>query len=158
MAHEAGHDHPLAIAARRALAVSRGAIADLAASDAPTARAALRRVADELEVRFGVQVSVDADDAELSAGAREDVIRIVREAIVNAARAQAQTIAVSLARNRNRYVLRILDDGTGIDSGEVKVRPGFGLRSMRERATSLGGGISARPASGGGTELEVVFP
>jgi signal transduction histidine kinase len=158
MAREAGHDHPLAIAARRALAVSRGAIADLAASDAPSAGAALRRVADELEVRFGVQVRVDADDTELSPGARDDVIRIVREAIVNAAHAQARTIAVSLARHRNRYVLRVLDDGNGIDSGDVKARPGFGLRSMRERAASLGGGMSARPASGGGTELEVVFP
>lgn len=66
IAREAGDDHPLAIAASRALAVSRGAIADLSASDAPSARAALRRVADELEVRFGVQVTIYAEDAGLS--------------------------------------------------------------------------------------------
>ena len=40
IAREAGEEHPLAIAARRALALSRGAIADLSASDAPSARAA----------------------------------------------------------------------------------------------------------------------
>jgi signal transduction histidine kinase len=145
------------IAARRALAVSRGAIADLSAAEAPTATAALRHVADELEVRYGVSVSVDSDDIELRPDAREDVIRIVREAIVNAARAHAQSVAVSLTRNGERFVLRVLDDGIGIGT-ELKARPGFGVRAMRERATSLGGGLTARPARHGGTELKVVFP
>jgi signal transduction histidine kinase len=158
IAREEGDDHPLAIAARRALAVSRGAIADLSASDAPSAQSALRQVADELEVRFGVQVEVGAHNAELSPAARENVTRIVREAIVNAAHGHARNIAVSLVRSRSQHVLRVLDDGVGIDAGAVNVRPGYGLRSMRERATSLGGGLTARPATGGGTELEVVFP
>jgi signal transduction histidine kinase len=156
IAREGGEDHPLAIAARRALAVSRGAIADLSASHAPSAGAALRQVADELEVRFGVRVSVDADVAELSRDARDDVVRIVREAIVNAAHAQARNVVVSLVRSQESFVLRVLDDGVGIGA-ELKARPGFGLRAMRERAVSLGGGLSTRPARDGGTELEVVF-
>ncbi len=158
IAREAGEDHPLAIAARRALAVSRGAIADLSASDAPSLRAALRQIADELEVRFGVSVDVAVDVAELSREAREDLIRIVREAIVNAAKGHARNIAVSMARNGDVFVLRVRDDGAGIGSGEVTSRAGFGLRSMRDRAASLGGGLIARPALGGGTEVEVMFP
>ena len=158
IANEAGEDHPLVIAARRALAVSRGAIADLSASEAPSTRAALRQVADELAFRFGIDVEVEADDASLSPAARENVIRIVREAIVNAAKGQAENVAVSLTRSQNRYVLRVLDNGTGIGSGEIKARAGFGLRSMRERAASLGGALTARSPLGGGTELEVVFP
>jgi signal transduction histidine kinase len=157
IAKEAGEDHPLAIAARRALAVSRGAIADLSAAEAPTATAALRQVADELEVRFGVRVAVDGGEVELRRDAREDVVRIVREAIVNAARAQARYIAVSLTRQGDGFVLRVLDDGMGIGN-ELNARPGFGVRAMRERAASLGGGLIARPAQDGGTELEVVFP
>jgi signal transduction histidine kinase len=50
-----GPEHPLAIAARRALAASRGAIVDVSAAAAPTTYAALRQVADELEERFGVE-------------------------------------------------------------------------------------------------------
>jgi signal transduction histidine kinase len=158
IAQEAGEDHPLAIAARRALAMSRGAIADLSATDAPSAGAALRQVADELEIRFGVRVSVNAEDIELSRDAREDVVRIVREAIVNAAHGQARNIVVSLTRDKERFILRVLDDGAGIRGAELKARPGFGLRAMGERATSLGGGLTARAARDGGTELEVVFP
>lgn len=155
---ESGEDHPVAVAARRALAASRGAIADLSASDASSVEAALRSVAGELEVRFGVRVAVDADDTQLSRAARDGVVRIAREAIVNAARAGSRNIVVSLARKGERFVLRVLDDGDGIQTGELKERAGFGLRAMHERATALGGGLTARPASGGGTELEVVFP
>jgi signal transduction histidine kinase len=158
IARETGEDHPIAIAARRALAVSRGAIADLSASDAASAKAALRQVADELEIRFGVRVSVEADDVELSCDVREDVVRIAREAIVNAARAGARNIVLSLARDGARFVLRVSDDGAGIRSGELNGRPGFGLNAMRERTTALGGALTARPAPGGGTELEVMFP
>jgi signal transduction histidine kinase len=158
IATEEGEDHPLAIAARRALAVSRGAIADLSASEAPSASAALHQMADELEPRLGLSIEIDAENAELQGDAREDVIRIVREAIVNAAHGEARNITVSLARRGDRFVLRIRDDGVGIGSGPAKSRPGFGLRSMRERAASLGGGLDAQPAFGGGTELEVTFP
>jgi signal transduction histidine kinase len=157
IAREAGEEHPLAVAARRALAVSRGAIADLSAAEAPTAIAALRQVADELEVRFGVRISVEGDEIELPSDARENVVRIAREAIVNAARAEAGNIIVSLTRSGGSSVLRVLDDGVGIGT-ERGSRPGFGVKSMRERAVSLGGGVTARAAREGGTELEVVFP
>ena len=50
-----GSEHPLVIAARRALDASRGLIADLAARSAPTTGAALALVANELGRRFGVQ-------------------------------------------------------------------------------------------------------
>ncbi|MGZ6652150.1 MAG: histidine kinase, partial [Solirubrobacteraceae bacterium] len=56
-----GSDRPddvLMLAARRALAISRGTIVDLSASDAPTTEAALRQVADELAARFTVLVDV----------------------------------------------------------------------------------------------------
>jgi signal transduction histidine kinase len=158
ISQEAGEDHPIAIAARRALAVSRGAIADLSAADAPTANAALRQVADELQVRFPVRVCVEADETELSGATREDVVRIAREAMINAANGEARNIVVSLSRRGQVIVLRVLDDGVGIEGGDVKARPGFGLRAMHERADALGGGLTARVIPGGGTELEVVFP
>jgi signal transduction histidine kinase len=158
IAREIGEEHPLAIAARRALAVSRGAIAELSASDAPTAEAALRQVADELELRFAVRITVDAAERELTSQAREHVVRIAREAIVNAAKAQARNIVVTLERRAGQSVLRVRDDGRGMDAAAEKPqRAGYGLRSMTERAASLGGGLTARKPVGGGTELEVVF-
>jgi signal transduction histidine kinase len=157
IARQAGEDHPLAVAARRALAVSRGAIADLSATEAPSANIALRQVADELEIRFGIGVVVQAEETDLSGRAREDVVRIAREAIVNAAKGRAQHIVVTLDRTGNQFVLRVLDDGAGIASAGIKSRPGFGMKAMGQRAAALGGRLTARDVAGGGTELKVVF-
>ena len=51
-------EHPLMIAARNALAASRGVIADLSASTAATTEAALRVIGDELRHRYGLQIAV----------------------------------------------------------------------------------------------------
>ncbi len=159
---ELGPEHPLVIAARRTLAASRGAIVDLSASAAPTTGAALRQVADELEGRFGVLVNVkikpeqrlpgshDLDRAE-----REEVVRIAREAIVNAVQhGGAQRIDVELDYG-GPQLLRVSDDGCGIGAGPVQSKGGFGLPTMRARADSIGGRLVARRKAGGGTELEV---
>jgi signal transduction histidine kinase len=159
LARELGTEHPLAIAARRALAVSRGAIAELSAPDAPTAGDALREVADELGGRFDMQVDVHAKPLALTPSAREDVVRIAREAIVNAARhGRAEKVVVSLTPENDGLVLKVRDDGVGIGAAAASEHGGFGFMSMRERATALGGSLSARTATSGGTELELVVP
>jgi len=157
-------DGVLMLAARRALAASRGQIGDLSASDAPTAEAALRRVADELAARFDVtvQVTVKAGTnttrtSELDSFRREEIVRIAREAIVNAAaHGGAQFIEVTLDRHGSALRLRICDDGSGIAEGALAAGNGFGVPTMRARAAALGGRLIARSRLDGGTELEVV--
>ncbi len=155
-----GPEHPLALASRGALAASRGVTADLAAAEEPTAEAALRQVAAELSTRFGVRVVVrlgdgTGDAANDFAGAdREQLVRIAREAIVNAARhGRAQTVTVFLDRLRPLRLL-VTDDGCGI-SGSMD-RGGFGLTMMRARAGLLGARLSVRAGAAGGTEVEVL--
>ena len=98
-----GAEHPLTVAARSALAASRGFITDLSASDAPTTAAALRAVANELSIRHGVSVTVEVHGEDLAARTREAVVRIAREAIVNAVQhGQAQHIAVTLETHDDR--------------------------------------------------------
>ena len=152
-----GDDHPIAVAARRALAASRDRLGDLSASGAPNVREALRKVADDLAVRFGINIDVQSHEVAPEVD-REAVVRIVREAIVNAARhGNAQNVHVSLLVEEGRLVLRVQDDGRGLGSAELR-REGFGLTSMRQRARELGGRLDVRPRDEGGTELEVVFP
>jgi signal transduction histidine kinase len=157
---ELGTEHPLALASRGALAASRGVIADLAAAEEPTAEAALRRVAAELSARFGVRVIVRIGDgigyaANDFAGAdREQLVRIAREAIVNAARhGRAQTITVFLDRSRPLRLV-VTDNGCGINA--PMDRGGFGLTMMRARARRLGASLSIRAGAAGGTEVEVL--
>jgi signal transduction histidine kinase len=156
-----GPEHPLMLATRHALAASRGVIADLTASAAPSTEAALQMVAADLEHRYDVQVNVrvDTDAAivpgdELDAARREDLIRIAREAIVNAAmHGTARHVDVVLLRRPGTLLMRVSDDGRGITDAQ---RAGFGLQTMRARAASLGGQLSAHPRAGGGTELELL--
>jgi signal transduction histidine kinase len=153
-----GPEHPLTVAARRALAASRGVIADVSATYAPNAAAALRAVAHELSVRHGVSITVEADGEDLTAPKREAVVRIAREAIVNAVQhGQAKHIAVSLETRDNELALRISDDGRGLRDG-VAADPlrGFGLRAMRERAAAIGGDLMMDELSEGGTAVEAV--
>jgi len=159
LAQESGAEHPLAIAARRALAVSRGAIAELSADEAPSTGEALREVAAELAGRFDIHVEVRAERIAVTSTDREDVVRIAREAIVNAARhGRAQNVVVSLIRAQDKVVLTVRDDGVGIGATGAPLGGGFGFRSMRERAAALGGRLTARAPADGGTELELVLP
>lgn len=154
-------DHPLMIAARQALTASRGVIADLTACAAPTTEAALRLIADELAHRFGLEVNVQVEtdsaaslDDDLAPAQRENLIRIAREAIVNAAlHGNARHVDVVLLRRGGTLLMRVSDDGRGIAEWQ---RPGFGLRTMTARAASLGGQLNARARVGGGTDLELL--
>jgi signal transduction histidine kinase len=159
-----GEAHPLTVAARRALASSRETIVDLSASRASSTSEAIRTVADELEARFGIEVTVnDYRDGEgtardLAPRAREQAVRIAREAIVNAARhGGARHVEVTLEVHAARCLLRISDDGSGIEPAALASSTGFGLRTMRARAAELGAELTTRDRLSGGTVLELSF-
>ena len=161
-----GDDHPLTVAARRALASSRETIVDLSASHADSTSAAIRTVADELEARFDIAVTVndrigtDTSGHDLPPRVREQSVRIAREAIVNAARhGGAQHVEVTLEGDDVRsLILRISDDGSGIEPDALTSSTGFGLQTMRARAAELGAELTAQPQISGGTVLEVSMP
>ena len=158
---ELGEDHPLVIATRRALAVSRSTISELSDPGGTTAHESLEAVARELGERFNISVAVNAQLVrDLEPHEREHVTRIAREAIANAARhGGARNVIVSLRQTDIGVALRVVDDGTGIVGADLLPAPeGFGLRSMRERAAALGGQLNVRQPPMGGTELEVVLP
>ena len=158
-----GPEHPLMIATRRALDASRGAITDLWASTAPSTEAALRLIADELEHRFDVEIAVRMEtstqrrcDDQLTSADREHVVRIVREAIVNAVlHGIARHVDVEVLNRGEELLVRVSDDGHGIGDALCQ---GFGWRTMRARADSLGGELSAHRRADGGTALELIVP
>jgi signal transduction histidine kinase len=155
-----GEGHPLSRAVRHALAVSRTTITDLSENKSTSPRETLEAIAHELGERFGAQVVVDVAPAlALTPDSRDQVARIAREAIANAARhGHASHIVVSLQPLGVAAVLRVVDDGCGINAGAETAVEGFGIRTMRERAAALGGTFSVRPAGATGTNLEVIFP
>jgi signal transduction histidine kinase len=160
-AEELGDDHPVVVAAKRALALSRSTISELSDPDGATAAESLEAVAQELRERFGISIAVNSHlDRDLAPQEREHVTRIAREAIANAARhGRARNVIVSLRQTEHGIALRVIDDGCGILGVDlVPAAEGFGLRSMRERAAALGGQLNVHQPRRGGTELEVVLP
>jgi signal transduction histidine kinase len=82
--------------------------------------------------------------------------RIAREAVHNAQRhADAATIMVSVGRIGEWLVLTVTDDGRGCPSDAPG---GLGLRSMRERASEVGGTLTMRSAPGTGVMVRAELP
>jgi signal transduction histidine kinase len=146
-------------AADRALDEARRAITVLSLSAPQSLVTALTQTAEDLGARLGVPVLVDLDEhAEVDADVAEQLLRIAREGLTNAAvHADAHYVTVSLREATDGgYRLVIADDGRGFDPDDVDPTR-FGLVSMRERAASFGGVFSVDSSPGGGTRLEVTF-
>ncbi len=94
-----------------------------------------------------------------------DVVRLVQEAVSNAARhAGARTIRVTLMAEPGRCVLQIIDDGRGMPD-TLAVGPdtiqgtGRGLAGMRRRALRLGGTLQILSGDHGrGTVVRLQLP
>ena len=149
-------DH-LVSAADRALDESRRAIAALTKPIDQPLYVALSQEAQEVAARIGIEVDLDLDHTiEVDGPTRETLLRIVREAVTNAGRhGEAGHISIRLSNGRGLH-LEVKDDGKGFDP--VDDRAGFGLHSMRERATALGGEFTLASSPGHGTEIQVVLP
>jgi signal transduction histidine kinase len=149
-------DGGLALAAQRALDESRRAIAALTRPvDEPVAQA-IAQAAEEVAGRWGARVQlVLAEAADVAPEVREELIRIVREAVANAARHAGTGRVLVEVGGGGRLRLRVADDGCGFDPAAPHA--GHGIVSMRERAQALGATLSVRSGPDAGTEVEVLL-
>ena len=135
----------IAAAARQALREMRLLLYELRPATQQTARVAetlLLRL-DAVESRAGIAVHAEIDENLVLPTAWEaDVYWIAIEALNNSLKhASAKRIHVQLAHAENSLVLTVEDDGSGFlpeQAGHAQ-SGGFGLRSMRDRASRLGG-------------------
>jgi signal transduction histidine kinase len=155
---EAGPFAHIAAAAERALDESRTAIAALSHDVDESLDVVLAQAAEDVAARTGAHIRFELEPGiRVSPDVREDLARIVREAVSNAARhGEASNVSVALS-NTDSLRVRITDDGKGFDPDAPRHR-GFGLTSMRERAEVRGGVVHVRSKPGQGTEVEVVLP
>jgi len=120
----------------------------------------LERYADDVVDRFGLPVEFDCDGSlpELPSRTKADLLRIVQEALSNAARhADAETIRLSVGAQDGLVSLTVEDDGRGFDAGGVPAGH-VGLQVMRERAAMIGGQLTIGSSPGGGTRVIVTVP
>jgi two-component system NarL family sensor kinase len=120
---------------------------------------ALRQLARDFEQTTEVNVTCCEivensrfdDDVEIA------LFRIAQEAVRNAVRhGHADNIGVDLEMNGDALTLTVADDGGGFDVRQPNTGS-LGLRTMQERAVSIGGTFSLE-SSPTGTTLEVSVP
>lgn len=99
----------------------------------------------DIDLRF----QIESLNASLPESVQLTVMRLLQESLTNVARhAGAHHVEVSLVGEDDKIVLRVSDDGVGLDDNPLPDR--FGLLGMRERVAELKGELSFdRPASGG---------
>jgi len=122
-------------------------------------RSALVSLGSELSEHSGLRVSPQLD-GELPTLSREDelvVYRVAQESLVNVVRhARATRAELSLQAENGEVVLRVRDDGKGIDA--MGLRSGNGVRGMRERALLVGADLRVVKVAPHGTEVQLRLP
>jgi signal transduction histidine kinase len=151
------HLELVASSAQRALDDSRFVIGALTRASGQRLGASLALQAQEFARRWGLTVELEIEeDLHLAPEKEHAVLRIVGEALSNAARhAEASTVAIRMGGRDGRLHVAVHDDGRGFDlEAEGAAASGFGLRSMRERVELLGGDLRLESEPGRGTRVE----
>lgn len=119
----------------------------------------LRDLTVELAHRTGMRIDRTLPPALPALTADQELViyRVAQEGLTNALRhAGAERIELSLADTGGTVTLVVRDDGRGSDG--TPRRPAGGVRTMHERAMSVGAQVRIDAARGGGTEVRLVLP
>lgn len=118
---------------------------------------ALRWLVENLHERYGVTIRFQDPQAPPTLDETRNVVlfRSVRELLINAAKhAQASSVALSVRETAGRLVVRVSDDGVGMEN-DIEHNSGTGLVSMRERLAHIGGALQIKSERGAGTTVEI---
>lgn len=117
--------------------------------------------AKDFEKRTGIRCEIKIPVGILSLEKDPSIalFRIFQEALTNAARhSKADSIQVSCLEEGQFLILKIQDNGIGIDPKKMNQSKSLGLIGMRERAVVLGGEVSITAGSEKGTSVIVKIP
>ncbi|KQV78212.1 PAS domain S-box protein [Rhizobacter sp. Root1221] len=121
---------------------------------------AIRDEARRFQDRSGVTTTVETAISSLPGSAVATALfRILQELLTNTARhANASCLSIALVDEPGAWVLRVRDDGVGIDIDTVNQTTSLGLLGMTERAEAIGGTFSVARHPEGGTVATVTVP
>jgi signal transduction histidine kinase len=120
---------------------------------------ALRELASQAERNFKIKVHVVLPRS-IPPQKPEQILhlyRIAQEAISNAFKhGKATTVRLELTRDRNKMILAIRDNGSGIPAESTR-KQGIGLHIMRYRAGAIGGQVTVAGEPRQGTAVTVTY-
>jgi PAS domain S-box-containing protein len=153
--------------AREGLVEARRSVWDLRVGplEGRTLSEVLQQETEKVTKGGDIQTSFDLSGEErvLPSGVEAAILRICQESLANVLKhANATQMTVTLAFHDSQVRLAIRDNGVGFDPATPRtpdrVRGGFGLINMRERARLLGGELTAHSEPGQGTLVEATLP
>lgn len=121
--------------------------------------AALSRQVAVLRTRYKLTVNADlGEEPHLSLEMKQALYRIAQEALHNIVKhARASIVELRLTGMVSEIMLEVRDNGKGFDTSALF--PGhLGLRSIRERATKMGGTLTIESVPGQGTYMSIRVP
>lgn len=127
--------------------------------------AAVEELAEQFSQREGFACHLDAQDGEqtLSEPIRILLYRAVRELLMNVTKhAAAKNVSIRIQRANERIRVDVEDDGAGFDLSTLEShqskRMSFGLFSLRERLSRIGGAFRIESVIGDGTKVTLEAP
>jgi signal transduction histidine kinase len=126
-------------------------------------KASLVEAVEELAARWSaensvqVKLKVTGTPRPLTSSAETALLRISQEAMHNIHKhAQAKEVNITFSYMEDLFVMDIADDGLGFDPSKIK--NGFGMKTMRDRAEELSGTLTIESEQGIGTAIAVSIP
>ncbi len=119
---------------------------------------------EEIEEKYSIRTSIIGDKAiyDLDENTRLLLFRSIRELLINVIKhAQAKFIKIILIENYNSLVIVVKDDGIGFDHDPEEFKlsnMGYGLFSIQERISNLGGTMTIVSKPNFGTEIKLTIP
>lgn len=114
-------------------------------------------------VRCRLEMPLTLPERPLSAQIRHNLFLAFKEALNNAVKYAAATeVRITLELGSHEFVLRVVDNGRGIDpdasSDPMRPTSGSGLTNMKERLDEIGGSCVLHSNIGEGTSVEFKVP
>lgn len=124
------------------------------------------RALEKMNWEHGTQVHLDCQSNinEVDQVILITLLRIIMEACHNIIKyAKASQVEVSIKKEDDQVILKVIDDGIGFDIEQVMAQnrddnTGFGLKIMKERVALLSADITFQSALGEGTSIVVTVP
>jgi signal transduction histidine kinase len=124
----------------------------------PTAlRAHVETVCTKASLQYEVTMSEDAETIPKECAIA--LFRVIQEGLTNVVRhAHARQVRLALTSDDKRFLLLLIDDGSGMQLNDARFRWSHGLAGMRQRVQALGGQFAIESSPAEGTTLRIELP
>ncbi len=116
-----------------------------------------KAIENHSEINFRLYIDENIDWERINGANKIQIYRILQESLQNMDKySQAKNVIVSMKKINETITIEVNDDGIGFD--KKKIKKGFGLKNMKERAQEINAKIRVTSEPGNGTKVSLTIP